>query len=239
MRITNGVGGWIQYPASSIQDRAGGERTLVLVVRFDAEPMDHLVESGGAQIEKPGRPTLDAIRPLEGFADEALLVVRHRFAEIDAVGWKLGHRLNSGDVATNRLRQLVEFDRVMSAEHDRTLDRVLELAHVPRPVILREGIHRRRREALDFALVFLTVDAQEMRRQEGYVVTAITQRRHLDRDDVEAVIEILAEVPLLDLLPKICVGCRHQPGIDRFGINATDAPDLAFLDDPQQLGLGI
>ena len=72
-----------------------------------------------------------------------------------------------------------------------------------------------------------------------YVLGAFAQRRHLERDDVDAIVEVVAELPLLDHLVEIDVGRDHQPelGLDR--LCAADPLDLVFLDGAKQLGLQI
>ena len=83
------------------------------------------------------------------------------------------------------------------------------------------------------------VALEEQPRQLRQIFDPIAQRRHPDRDDVDAVEEVLAESSLLDRLLEVDVGGDDQPevGADRLG--AADALDLAFLDRPQQLGLEI
>ena len=58
-------------------------------------------------------------------------------------------------------------------------------------------------------------------------------------NDVDAVVEILAERPVLHGLLEVDVGGRNQAerGLDR--PLAADALDLAFLDRAQQLGLQV
>ena len=83
------------------------------------------------------------------------------------------------------------------------------------------------------------VAVEEQPRQLRQVLDALAQRRHADRDDVDAVEEILAEPPVLHRLLEIDVGRDDEPevGLDRLG--AADALDLALLDRAQQLGLQV
>ena len=83
------------------------------------------------------------------------------------------------------------------------------------------------------------VALEEQPRQLRQVLDAIAQRRHPDRDDVDPVVEVLAEPPFLDRLLEVDVGRGDQAevGLDRLG--AADALDLPFLDRAQQLGLQV
>ena len=81
------------------------------------------------------------------------------------------------------------------AQHHGALDDVLELANVARPVVLGQQVERVRRQ-LESALAGSPRRTfEEVVDEQRDVVLAIAQRRQLNRDDVEAVEEILAELP--------------------------------------------
>ena len=63
------------------------------------------------------------------------------------------------------------------------------------------------------------------------------QRRQLDRDHVQPVVEVGAEAALGHLLLEIRVGRRHQPAVDLDRLRAADRDDLALLQRAQQLHL--
>ena len=86
---------------------------------------------------------------------------------------------------------------------------------------------------------FVLVAVEEEPRELRQVLDPVAQRRHPDRDDVDPVVEVLAERPFLDRLLEVDVGRRDQPevGLDRLG--AADALDLPLLDRAQQLGLQV
>ena len=100
-------------------------------------------------------------------------------------------------------------------------------------------LQRRVGDALNVLPELHVVAAQEETRQLGQVLDAVAQRRHPQRDDVQAVVEVLAERSLLDRLLQVDVGGRNQPevGLDR--VRPADALDLALLDGAQQLGLQL
>ena len=60
-----------------------------------------------------------------------------------------------------------------------------------------------------------------------------------DREDVEAVIEVLAEAALLDEVEQALVGRRDQADVDLHGFLRADRIDLALLDGAQELDLRV
>ena len=116
-------------------------------------------------------------------------------------------------------------------------DHVIQLADVAGPVggdqhFDRFGrIHLSRRAAFD-ADLFL-----EESGQQGNVFAAFAQRRHVDVDDVEPVIEVFAEGAGHQQFLEIAVGGGDDPHIDRHGLGAADRAHLVFLQHAQQLDL--
>ena len=58
------------------------------------------------------------------------------------------------------------------------------------------------------------------------------------RDDVQPVVEVLAEAPLAHRRAQVLVGGRDQPQVDLHGAPAQPL-DLALLQHPQQLHLHV
>ena len=80
---------------------------------------------------------------------------------------------------------------------------------------------------------------QEQLHEFWDVFDALTQWRQPKRDDVDTIVEVLAELAFLDCPFKIDV-CRHdQPEFGLDGLGAADPLNLAFLDGAEQLGLEI
>ncbi|EDM79044.1 hypothetical protein PPSIR1_10590 [Plesiocystis pacifica SIR-1] len=72
---------------------------------------------------------------------------------------------------------------------------------------------------------------------EHHVVAALAQGRELDADDVEAEVEVLAEVVGLDLFAQVAVGRRDHAHVDGHGLGVADPLDLPLLEHAQQLDL--
>ena len=69
------------------------------------------------------------------------------------------------------------------------------------------------------------------------VLSAVTERRDLDAEDIQAVIEILAEFTRLHHLQQIAVGGADDPDVHRDDRVVPHPADLLFLQDPEQRGL--
>ena len=66
---------------------------------------------------------------------------------------------------------------------------------------------------------------------------ALAQRRQMQRDDVEPVVQIAAEVAGANLLVEIAVRRRDDARVDRQRLRRADGNDFAMLQRAQQLHL--
>lgn len=77
----------------------------------------------------------------------------------------------------------------------------------------------------------------EMFGQGDDVARPFAQGRKMDREHVQAEIEILTEAALGYRPLQVAVARRDEANVDLDRTRAADAVDLAFLDGAQQLGL--
>ena len=77
-----------------------------------------------------------------------------------------------------------------------------------------------------------------MAHQLGDILRPLGQRRHRDREDVQAVEQILAEAARRHVGGEIAVGGGDDPRIHLDGLARPHRLDLALLDGAQQLDLG-
>src|SRR5690606_35621472 len=92
---------------------------------------------------------------------------------------------------------------------------------------------------LDGLAEALVAALDEVRDEGGQVLEPLAQRRQVDRDDVEAVVEVLAELAVADQLFEVAVGGGDQAHVDAEGLDAADALELRLLDRAQQLDLDL
>src|SRR5216110_2476004 len=146
-----------------------------------------------------------------------------------AVGWHAAHRG----------RQVGERDLGAGRQRHRLLDRMLELAHVPLPFVRAERSVGVGGEGPRLALETRRGRGEEVLDQERQVLDLLAQPRQHDRDDVQPVVQVLAEAPRLHLGLEVLVGGREDAHVDLQGAVAADPLELALLQDAQDLGLRL
>ena len=114
---------------------------------------------------------------------------------------------------------------------------VLELAHVAPPSMAPKLLARRVRERQRRYAIGVGIFGGEVLGQELDVLGPVSQGRNLDVDHVEPVEQILPHGAIADGLLEVAVGGGDQPDVHFDRLGAADPVDLAFLDDPQKLGL--
>src|SRR5439155_11715396 len=125
------------------------------------------------------------------------------------------------------LGQCVGADHAAFVEDERALHHVLQLAHVAWPVVLEQDLHRLLAHVFHPPLG--RVPLQEVIHEQRDVVPALAQRRELDRDHVEPVVEVGAEPSLRDIALQVGVGGGHQAAVDLDRLRAAHRDDLALL----------
>src|SRR5882724_10336854 len=116
---------------------------------------------------------------------------------------------------------------------------MLELAHVPLPFVRAERSVGVGGEGPRRALQARRGRGEEVLDQERQVLDPLAQRRQQDRDDVQPVVQVLAEAPRLHLGLEVLVGGREDAHVDLQGAVAADPLELALLQDAQDLGLRL
>ena len=119
------------------------------------------------------------------------------------------------------------------------LDDVAQLADVARPGAPLQRLHRPARHLGDLLAHAGRELLDEGPDQERDVLRALAQRRHDDREDVEAVVEVLAEAPAADVLGEVAVGGRDHAHVDLDRPRAAQPLELPGLEHAQQLGLHL
>ena len=76
-------------------------------------------------------------------------------------------------------------------------------------------------------------------REDRDIFLALPQRFYADLNDIEAVVQVLAEFLLLDELLQVLVGSRDDPHVERDRLIAADALHFPLLNDAQELDLHV
>jgi hypothetical protein len=91
-------------------------------------------------------------------------------------------------------------DLVVAREQRRALDQAHQLADVPGPAVADQLLERGRREPEALAMLALADHREVVVDQPRDVLRPIAQRRHVHRDHVDAVVEVLAKPAFCDRL---------------------------------------
>ena len=103
-------------------------------------------------------------------------------------------------------RQMLPLDAQHAGVEDHhPLDHVLQLAHIARPVVLSEGLQRLVGDLHARPSILAPELAQKLASQQRYVLLALPERRHKERNNIEPIEEVLAEVTLGDLFFEVLV----------------------------------
>ena len=73
----------------------------------------------------------------------------------------------------------------------------------------------------------------------GDVLAPLPQRRQVNRHHVQPVVQVLAEVVLVDLLQQVAVAGGDDARVDADRLRVADALELALLQHAQQLDLQL
>ena len=74
--------------------------------------------------------------------------------------------------------------------------------------------------------------------EDADVLAALAQRRHVERDDVEPVVEVLAEALLLHHMAEVLVRRGDDADVHADRLGGAEPLELAFLQHAQDLRLG-
>jgi hypothetical protein len=122
-------------------------------------------------------------------------------------------------------------------EDEDALDDVLELADVAGPVILPELGESGVGNFDAGAAVLLAELEEELAGEDGDVFFAVAERRDEERDDVEAIEEVFAEVAAGDLFFKVLVGGGDDTGVYVDGRGGADGVEALFVEGAEDFGL--
>ncbi len=123
------------------------------------------------------------------------------------------------------------------AEEQRALDDIAQLAAVAGPVVAQELLQIPGAELRVGDTQFGGQDVEEIAREERDVAPALAQGRQAQIDDIDPVIEILAEMSGEHLGGQIAVGRGDHPCVDRNLLVAADRAVTPLLQHAQQLRL--
>src|SRR6266545_73080 len=120
-----------------------------------------------------------------------------------------------------------------------SMDDVAQFAHITRPVVGLELIQRFRVPPGDAGAFLLLDHLPEVLGQKRNVVPAFRERRKRERKHVQPVVEVFAQLLLLDRIVRITVRRGDEPDVDLQLLRTADTAQRAVLEDAQQLDLEL
>ena len=130
-----------------------------------------------------------------------------------------------------------EVEHAIARQDNGLLDHVLEFPDVSRPVIEPKGFQCARRDAIDRPAHLTANSIAEVTQKHRQILEPLPQRGQRDREDIEAIVQILSELAAVHFFDQIPVGGSHDPDVDVHRPRAAEPFELAFLQDAKQLGL--
>ena len=111
------------------------------------------------------------------------------------------------------LGQIFGQNDIRRSEDQSPLDGVLQFAYVARPIVAHQAGLRCRRQRLALGLAFARDLVDEIVRQHRDVFAAFAERRHAERDHLQAIVEILAKGAGGHCFRQVAVGGGNQADI--------------------------
>ena len=106
-------------------------------------------------------------------------------------------------------------------------------------MVSRESVGKSRGDRLGLVPVLGAILRDEVVREWSYVLDALPQRRQRDRDDVQAIEEVFAEVPGGDRARQVAVARGDDAGVRGQRLVRAHAVVCPLLQDAQELGLQV
>jgi hypothetical protein len=125
------------------------------------------------------------------------------------------------------------------AHHHRVFHAVPQLPYVAGPVVGVEGGPGLFVYAFHRFTVLFGKFPEESGDQERDIVFPVPQGRDVDVYHIQPEVEILPEIPLLDLFFQVPVGGRHDAHVGFNGLLPPKALEFLFLQNPQKLYLDV
>jgi hypothetical protein len=148
-------------------------------------------------------------------------------------------RTNERNKRSTLQRKMMRMNQIARTYNDRSLDHILQLANIPRPVVALERIDGVCRKTQIFPSFGLGVTLDEIPREQGDVTISFAKWWELDSRNVQSVEEICAEMIVLDRPFEGGIGAGDDARMQDLLFRATEAPEAAVFDHAQKFCLKL
>src|SRR6266550_1821255 len=142
---------------------------------------------------------------------------------------------NDGSRFKHRFRQVFLQYSFGASQHHCSFNRILQLAHIPGPIISNQTRLCLWSNSNDAPIALLAILSSKIICQQRNVFLPISKGRHFQADDIETVVEILTEISLADCLFKISVCSSDDADVQLDWLGSTYSLKLSLLQNAQQL----
>ena len=134
-------------------------------------------------------------------------------------------------------RQVFRQDGAGKSQHQGTLDHVFKFPDVSAPVITAQNVLDIGREVDFSARECFCVTRNKMIGEKGHIFQPFPERRHVNMDDVEAVIQVFAKLLQVHHVFQVLIGCGNDPDINGDRVFPTYPVEFIVLQDAEDFGL--
>src|SRR6267378_1045896 len=210
----------------------------------NAELLDAASERVRVQAEDAGRPAHALDNPPRLFECGAHVACFDVLEDgVEAAAAWLGRWRRSRGLVADALagsEQIgPDLERRSRRQNDRTLDNVLQLAHVAGPRVADEQVHRLGRDAFGRLAESPGEATDEERHELGDLLDALAQRRRTDREDAQPVEEVVAKPAAPHRVLEIAIGGRDDTDVGARGRAGADGLEFPLLQHAEELHLRV
>lgn len=130
-------------------------------------------------------------------------------------------------------------ESLAAGKRDAPFHNIFQFADIARETVCHQEVHCFRLHLTDIFFYFPGVFFDKVVDQQGDIAFSCRKRRQMQRDDVDAIIEILPEMSLVDLFQEVAIGGADKTDINLARSSAADPHDFPLLNDPEQFHLHI
>ena len=122
-------------------------------------------------------------------------------------------------------------------QHQRSLDGIVQLPHIPRPLMIHKRTFCVLGKGNPGQLHFAAMLFKQRSSQRHDIQRPLPERLPVHREHCQTIIEVFPELALANVIRQIPVGGRYNTDIQADGLTTTNPLHFPLLQYPQKLGL--
>src|SRR6266571_2892133 len=209
-----------------------------MLVFLEAEFFDFLDQRSAIHMQQDRRLALDPLSFRKGLQKELFFKGFNGGVKIDPVLWDIDTRdMAGGTGAEDFLGEVFRRNHAAAFQDSNAFYSIFELAHIARPVIVFQHLQGFWCDPRQMLLFLSIKTSDKMRHQQRDIRQTLPQGWQSNGNDIEAPIQIIAELLAGHEVFKILIGGGDDTDIHFNGADAANALKLAFLEDAQNFDL--